>query len=342
MNSSGASAAQPDLGMQRPPTDGSDVVLSVRDLRTSFRTRSGLVKAVDGVSFDLRRGETLGIVGESGSGKSVMALSLMRLVPPPGEITGGQVILQGVDLLGLNERAMEKERGSGIALILQDPMTSLNPVLTVGDQIVETLKAHDRARRRDHTQTAIELLRRVKIPAPEERMRAYPHQMSGGMRQRVAGAIAIACDPVVLIADEPTTALDATTQLQYLELLRELQATSGMGIVFITHDFGIVESVCDHVAVMYAGHIVESGDVRSVFANPAHPYTRALLAAVPRLDSDVDRLETIPGQPPALDALPGGCPFADRCPLVAEQCRAAYPPVVTIGDGHTASCWALT
>jgi oligopeptide/dipeptide ABC transporter ATP-binding protein len=323
-----------------PPS--SDIVLEVRDLRTSFKTRGGLVKAVDGVSFAVRRGETLGIVGESGSGKSVMALSLIRLVPPPGVITGGQVLLRGVDILALSEREMEDVRGSGIALILQDPMTSLNPVLTIGDQVVETLRAHSRTGRRAFVAEAIELLRRVKIPAPEERMRAYPHQLSGGMRQRVAGAIAVACDPAVLIADEPTTALDATTQLRYLELLRELQATSGLGIIFITHDFGIVASVCDRVAVMYAGHIVESGDVPSIFAQPAHPYTRALLAAVPDLDSDIERLETIPGQPPALDALPPGCPFADRCPLVMDRCRVDYPPTVTVGEGHIAVCWAVT
>jgi peptide/nickel transport system ATP-binding protein len=314
-------------------------VLSVRDLRTTFRTRTGRLMAVDGVSFDVRRGETLGIVGESGSGKSVMALSLMRLVPPPGVIEGGQVILEGVDLLRLSEREMEDVRGSGIALILQDPMTSLNPVLTIGDQVVETLEAHERAARGEYRRTAVDLLRRVKIPSPELRMRAYPHQLSGGMRQRVAGGIAIACDPVVLIADEPTTALDATTQLQYLQLLRELQLASGMAIVFITHDFGIVANMCDRVAVMYAGHIVETGDVQQIFEAPAHPYTRALLAAVPRLDSDIERLETIPGQPPSLDSLPVGCPFADRCPLVTARCRTTYPPLVTVGEGHVAACW---
>jgi oligopeptide/dipeptide ABC transporter ATP-binding protein len=330
------------MDLQQPANGNADVVLSVRDLRTSFTTRRGLVKAVDGVSFDVQRGQTLGIVGESGSGKSVMALSLMRLVPPPGKITTGQVLLRGVDLLGLSERQMEDVRGSGIALILQDPMTSLNPVLTIGDQIVETLKAHHRAKGRDQTRMAIELLRMVRVPAPEERMRAYPHQLSGGMRQRVAGAIAVACDPAVLIADEPTTALDATTQVQYLRLLRELQADSGMGMVFITHDFDVVASVCDRVAVMYAGRVVEAGDVPTVFAQPGHPYTRALLAAVPDLDAEVEWLDTIPGQPPALDALPPGCPFADRCPLVASRCRADYPPAVSIAEGHVASCWELT
>jgi oligopeptide/dipeptide ABC transporter ATP-binding protein len=314
-----------------------DAVLTVRNLRTSFRTGRGVVKAVDDVSFDLRRGETLGIVGESGSGKSVTALSLMRLVPPPGKVESGSVVLDGTDLMALSEKQMQRVRGKGIALILQDPMTSLNPVLTVGDQIIETIKAHDR-RPTDHKARAIELLRRVNIPAPASRLNTYPHQLSGGMRQRVAGAIAMACDPVVLIADEPTTALDATTQLQYLQMLRALQAESNVGVVFITHDFGVVASMCDRVAVMYAGHIVEIGDVRSIFAAPAHPYTRALLKAVPTLEDNVERLETIPGQPPTLDALPPGCPFAPRCPLVHERC-VTFPPDVVVGDGHSARCW---
>jgi peptide/nickel transport system ATP-binding protein len=315
-------------------------ILSVRGLQTHFRTRRGLVKAVDGVSFDVRRGETLGIVGESGSGKSVTALSLMRLVPPPGRVVGGEVQLNGVDLLRLTEREMEDVRGKGIAMILQDPMTSLNPVLTIGDQVIETIKAHNRSTKgRDYEAEAVELLRRVSIPAPALRMRSYPHQLSGGMRQRVAGAIAIACDPAVLVADEPTTSLDATIQLQYLQLLRELQAASGLAIVFITHDFGIVARMCDRVAVMYAGHVAELGDVRAIFERPAHPYTRALLAAVPRIESEADRLPTITGQPPALDSLPPGCPFAPRCPLVIDRCRVTYPGETIIAAGHVASCW---
>ena len=318
-----------------------DVVLSVRDLRTRFPTTRGLVKAVDGVNFELRRGQTLGIVGESGSGKSVTALSLIRLVPAPGE-SQGEVVLEGVDLMKLSERAMEKVRGKRLAMILQDPMTSLNPVLTIGDQIMETLRAHDEVPRSELRARAIELLQRVRIPAPESRLKAYPHQLSGGMRQRVSGAIAIACNPTVLIADEPTTALDATTQLQYLSMLRDLQQQSALAVVFITHDFGIVANLCDTVAVMYAGHVVEFGDVRAIFERPGHPYTRALLNAVPTLEAETDRLETVPGQPPALDALPPGCPFAPRCPLVRAVCRETYPPVVTLEDGHTADCWALT
>jgi oligopeptide/dipeptide ABC transporter ATP-binding protein len=271
-----------------------------------------------------------------------MALSLLRLVPPPGEIIGGTVLLEGRDLLQLSEREMETVRGSGISLILQDPMSSLNPVLTVGDQITETLHAHRRGSSGERLETAINLLRSVRVPAAEDRMRAYPHQLSGGTRQRVAGAVALACGPAVLVADEPTTALDATTQAQYLRLLRELQAASGMGIVFITHDFSIVEGICDDVAVMYAGHLVEYGPVASVFSAPAHPYTRALLAAIPDLDADVVRLETIPGQPPSLEALPPGCAFADRCPLVTQRCRTDDPPVVTLtANGHIADCWAL-
>jgi oligopeptide/dipeptide ABC transporter ATP-binding protein len=320
------------------PQPADEAALTVRGLRTVFHTRRGPVPAVAGVSFAVRRGETLGVVGESGSGKSVMALSLMRLVPPPGRVEAGSVLLDGTDLMRLGEEQMQRVRGKGIALILQDPMTSLNPVLTIGDQIIETIKAHDR-RAGDHRARAVELLRRVRIPAPESRLAAYPHQLSGGMRQRVAGAIAIACDPTVLIADEPTTALDATTQLQYLQMLRALQAESTLALVFITHDFGIVASMCDRVAVMYAGHIVELGDVRTIFAKPAHPYTRALLRSVPRLDADLPRLETIPGQPPALDALPSGCPFRPRCPLAHDRCLTEYPTMVTVGPHHEAACW---
>jgi oligopeptide/dipeptide ABC transporter ATP-binding protein len=334
--------ASPTPMTPEPAAERDDVVLSVRGLRTTFATRRGLVRAVDDVSFDLRRGQTLGIVGESGSGKSVTALSLMRLVPPPGRVEAGQVVLEGLDLLTLSEREMERVRGKRLALVLQDPMTSLNPVLSVGEQIVETIKAHDAAPGTNYRDKAIGLLRRVSIPAPESRFDAYPHQLSGGMRQRVAGAIAIACNPTVLIADEPTTALDATTQLQYLEMLRALQRASALSVVFITHDFGIVATMCDVVAVMYAGHIVEFADVRTIFRAPEHPYTKALLKAVPGLNVEVDRLETIPGQPPSLDSLPPGCPFAPRCPLVHDRCREAYPPAVAVGDGHVATCWAVS
>ena len=319
------------------------MVLSVRDLRTYFYTRWGVVKAVDGVSYDLRRGETLGVVGESGSGKSVTALSLMKLVPtPPGKIVEGRILLDGEDLVPLDEASMEKVRGSKIAMILQDPMTSLNPVLSIGDQVMEAIRIHQRLRRDGAVRRAIEVLKRVKIPAAEVRLRDYPHQLSGGMRQRVAGAIGISCQPLVLIADEPTTALDVTIQAQYLRLLKELQRDSGLSIIFITHDFGVVAKMCDRVAVMYAGRIVEQGDVRQIFNHPSHPYTEALLGSVPKLEEDVERLYAIAGQPPVLYDLPPGCPFAPRCPYAYEPCRGEYPPTVPVQEGHTASCWKLT
>ena len=317
-----------------------DVVLEVDNLSTHFRTRWGTVKAVDGVSFDLRRGETLGIVGESGSGKSVTMLSLMRLIPiPPGRIVSGTVSLDGDDLLLLSEDEMSKIRGSKIGLIIQDPMTSLNPVFTIGNQVEEAIRIHQHLPKRGVKDMALEVLRKVNIPAVESRVRDYPHQMSGGMRQRVVGAIGISCEPMVLIADEPTTSLDATIQAQYLKLLKELQRESNIGLIFITHDFGIVAKMCDRVAVMYAGKIVEMGSVRDIFNNPSHPYTEALLASVPKLEEDVDRLYAIEGQPPTLHDLPPGCPFAPRCPYVMDQCREEYPPEFPVAEGHYAACW---
>lgn len=320
-----------------------DVVLRVRNLRTYFYTRWGVVKAVDGVSFDLHRGETFGIVGESGSGKSVTVLSIMRLIPsPPGKIVSGEVILDGENLLALDEGEMQKVRGRKIALILQDPMTSLNPVLSIGDQVMEAIRIHQKMpNKKSLVEKAIEVLKQVKIPAAETRLRDYPHQMSGGMRQRVVGAIAISCAPTVLIADEPTTSLDATIQAQYLRLLKEIQRQSGLSIIFITHDFGIVAKMCDTVAVMYAGRIVEKGDVRQIFNTPAHPYTKALLGSVPKLEEDVERLYSIPGQPPVLHNLPPGCPFVPRCPVAQERCKVEYPPSTQVGDSHTADCWTL-
>ena len=319
-----------------------DIVLEVKDLRTHFKTRWGTVKAVDGVSFDLRRGETLGIVGESGSGKSVTMLSLMRLVPiPPGRIVSGEIILDGEDLLHLTEGQMSKVRGSQIALIIQDPMTSLNPVFSIGNQVREAIKIHQDIPRKGVWEMALEVLRKVNIPAAETRMRDYPHQMSGGMRQRVVGAISISCQPSVLIADEPTTSLDVTIQAQYLKLLKELQQESNLGLIFITHDFGIVAKMCDKVAVMYAGKIVEQGSVRDIFNHPSHPYTEALLASVPKLEEDVDRLYSIEGQPPALHDLPPGCPFAPRCAYVMEQCREEYPSIFQVNEAHSAACWRL-
>ena len=319
-----------------------ELVLQVKDLRTYFRTRWGTVKAVDGVSFDLHRGETLGIVGESGSGKSVTMLSLMRLVPnPPGRIVSGEILLDGEDLLQLSEDQMSKVRGSQIALIIQDPMTSLNPVFTIGNQVMEAIKIHQDVPRKSVFEIALDVLRKVNIPAVETRVRDYPHQLSGGMRQRVVGAISISCQPSVLIADEPTTSLDVTIQAQYLKLLKELQRESNLGLIFITHDFGIVAKVCDRVAVMYAGKIVEQGSVRDIFNHPSHPYTEALLASVPKLEEDVERLYSIEGQPPALHDLPPGCPFAARCQYVMERCHEEYPPIVQAHEGHSAACWRL-
>jgi oligopeptide/dipeptide ABC transporter ATP-binding protein len=317
-------------------------VLKVENLRTYFRTRWGEVKAVDGVSFELRKGETLGIVGESGSGKSVTMLSMMRLIPmPPGRIVEGSITLDGEDLLQLSESEMSKVRGSKIALIIQDPMTSLNPVFSIGNQVTEAIRIHQDIPKRSVMEKALEVLRKVNIPAAESRIRDYPHQLSGGMRQRVVGAIGISCQPLVLIADEPTTSLDVTIQAQYLKLLRDLQQESGMSMIFITHDFGIVAKMCDRVAVMYAGKIVEVGSVRDIFNKPSHPYTEALLASVPKMEEDVDRLYAIEGQPPLLHDLPVGCSFADRCPYVMDRCREEYPPEFPVDEGHYSACWRL-
>ena len=320
----------------------SEVVLEVRDLRTHFFPRRGTVKAVDGVSFRLRRGEVLGIVGESGSGKSVTALSVLQLLPgEAARVVGGEILLNGEDLLKKNPAEMRAIRGREIAMILQDPQTSLNPVFTVGNQLVEAIARNLRLAGTNFIEQAVDVLRRVRLAAPEQRVQQYPHEMSGGMKQRVVGAIAISCEPQVMIADEPTTALDVTIQLQYLNLLKELQASTDMGLLFITHDFGVVAHMCDRVAVMYAGRIVEDGPVREVFDNPAHPYTQALIASVPKMHEDVERLQTIDGQPPALSDLPDGCRFEPRCPYADARCQAAYPMVFEVGGDHRASCWRL-
>ena len=317
-----------------------EIILEVKDLQTYFVTRWGVVKAVDGVSFVLRKGETLGIVGESGSGKSVTTLSIVRLVPsPPGHIVGGQVLLEGEDILQLDESEMEKVRGDKIAMVLQDPMTALNPVFDIEDQVGEALKIHKGLSGSTLKDQVVDMLRKVRIPAPEVRIKDFPHQLSGGMRQRVVGAIAISCDPQVLIADEPTTSLDATIQAQYLRLLRDLQEETGVGIIFITHDFGIVAKMCDRVAVMYAGKIVEQGNVRQIFNNPSHPYTEALINSVPKMEEKMDRLYSIPGQPPALWNLSQGCAFAPRCPKVFDKCHEAVPPSFDVGEGQFAACW---
>ncbi|MEK7815049.1 MAG: ABC transporter ATP-binding protein [Chloroflexota bacterium] len=322
--------------MTQPPT------LEVQDLKTYFFTRTGVVKAVDGVSFSVGAGETLGIVGESGCGKSMTALSIMGLVPQPaGRIVGGSVLLEGEDLLQKTPAEMQQVRGRKICMILQDPMTSLNPVFTVGNQMVETLRLSREMRQKGLINQAIEQLRRVKIASPEVRLGNYPHQMSGGMRQRVVGAIATSGSPKLLIADEATTSLDATIQFQYLKLLKDLQQETGLAIIFITHDFGIVARMCDRVAVMYAGKIVELADVRDLFNHPSHPYTEALMKSVPNVDDDVDHLYSIEGQPPALDKLPEGCTFAARCPYAFDRCLKEYPTEIMVAKTHSAACWRL-
>ena len=314
-------------------------ILKVEDLQTYFYTRNGIVKAVDGISFELEKGETLGIVGESGSGKSMTAWSILGLVPKPsGRIVGGRILYQGENLLEKSDREMQQIRGNGICMVMQDPLTSLNPVFNIGNQILECLRMNSAPSPNSLREQAIALLSRVRIPAPEARLAAFPHQMSGGMRQRVVGAIAVSRSPNLLIADEPTTSLDATIQLQYLGMLKEIQALTGAAIIFITHDFGIVARMCDKVAVMYAGKIVEQADVMQLFDNPAHPYTEALLQSVPDLDTNVDLLPSIDGQPPSLDDLPKGCSFAPRCPYVFDKC-SEYPPEFSTGPGQVARCW---
>jgi oligopeptide/dipeptide ABC transporter ATP-binding protein len=321
----------------------SDTVLEVRDLHTHFFLRRGVVKAVDGVSFSLKRGEVLGLVGESGCGKSLTALSLMRLLPKGGARTiKGEVLLGGENILQRTPAEMREIRGRRISMVLQDPQTSLNPVFSVGDQLREAIERRRRgASLSEIMKEAVAALRRVEIAAPEQRIGQYPHQMSGGMKQRVVGAIAISGEPEVLIADEPTTALDVTIQLQYLKLLKRLQAENGMAILFITHDFGVVGRMCDRVAVMYAGRIVECGPVNQIFEAPSHPYTRALIASVPKMTGAAGRLTTIEGQPPSLMDLPVGCRFASRCALVEQRCLDAYPGSVRVGEEHTADCWKV-
>jgi len=324
-----------------------DVVLVVEGLRTFFFIRQGIVKAVDGVSFSLRRGETLAIVGESGCGKSMMALSLMRLIPqPPGRIVGGSVTLGGRDLLRLDDEAMRRVRGNEISMIFQEPMTSLNAVLTIGAQIGEALRLHQGLSRSAALDRAVDLLRVVKIPAGEQRAREYPHQLSGGMRQRAMIAMALACEPAVLIADEPTTALDVTIQAQILALIVELQQTFHTAVILITHDLGVVAETAQRVIVMYAGRKVEEAVVGELFAAPLHPYTKGLLASIPRLDftggvapPPAERLTEIPGMVPSLANLPAGCTFAPRCPLADERCRVVYPPYEEKRPGHWAACW---
>jgi oligopeptide/dipeptide ABC transporter ATP-binding protein len=323
-----------------------DIILEVEDLHTYCFTRFGTVKAVDGVSFTLRQGEVLGIVGESGSGKTMTALSLLQLQPrPAARIVKGAIRLEGEDLLKKSEQEMRRIRGRRISMILQDPQTSLNPVFTIGNQLIEAIESqHTGEDSRSLVRRAIDGLKQVRVAAPERRVADYPHQISGGMKQRVVGAIAISCEPKVIIADEPTTSLDVTIQAQYLRLLREIQEETNLALIFITHDFGIVAKMCDRVVVMYAGRHVESGPVREIFNHPSHPYTQALLRSVPTMDEDVQRLYSIDGQPPALWDLPEGCRFAARCPYAEDHCRLNYPPSFNVGNNgaaHTASCWRL-
>ena len=316
-------------------------LLEVEELRTHFFTRRGVIKAVDGVSFTLHAGETLALVGESGSGKSVTCLSLVRLVPEPaGRIVGGRVVFEGEDLLRKTAAEMRWVRGKQIAMVLQDPMTSLNPALTIGTQVAEVVRLHQGLRGPSLRERILEALRRLHIPAAEAQLGHYPHQLSGGMRQRVSSAIAMSCAPRLLIADEPTTSLDVTIQAQYLELLKEVQAQSGVAIILVTHDFGIVAANADRVAVMYAGQIVEMGSTEQVFDTPSHPYTQALLRCLPSVELKRQQLVEIGGQPPDLAQLPPGCPFAPRCVKRQPICLEAYPPTVTIQTGHIAQCYA--
>jgi oligopeptide/dipeptide ABC transporter ATP-binding protein len=311
-------------------TSAGKVLLDVQDLEVSFLTDRSFIRAVDGVSFSVRRGETLGLVGESGSGKTITCLSVLRLLPKAtASITGGRVLFEGSDLLQKSDAEMRAIRGARISMILQDSLTSLNPAFTVGAQVSETIALHQGARGAELRLRVIDALRRVRIPDAETHLGDYPHVLSGGMRQRVAGAIALACNPELLIADEPTTALDVTVQAQYLRLLKDVQRESGMSMLFVTHDFGVV---------MYAGRIVETGSTHEIFANPRHPYTRALLRCLPRVDGPMEELVTIEGQPPDLAKLPAGCRFAPRCSMAIDACRV-YPDEQSVGHDHQVRCW---
>ncbi len=316
-------------------------ILEIKKLQTYFFTDDGVLPSVDGVTYKIERGETLGVVGESGSGKSVTAMSILQLIPqPPGKIVGGEILFEGNDLTKYGEEKMRKIRGNDISVIFQEPMTSLNPVYTVGNQIVEAITLHQHVAYAEAREMAIDMLRKVGIPAPEKRIDEYPHQMSGGMKQRVMIAMALACKPKLLIADEPTTALDVTIQAQILELLNELQEEMGMSILFITHDLGVVAETCDHVAVMYAGKIVEYGDVVTIFEEPAHPYSVGLFNSLPNVEAPKteDKLYVIPGMVPRPQDFPSGCRFRSRCPFATDKCKEE-PPLEEISPGHTAACW---
>ncbi len=317
-------------------------LLKVTNLQTEFKTPGGIVRAVRGLSFQVERGETVGIVGESGSGKSVTALSLMGLIPdPPGKVSGGSIQLDGQELVGLPQKELNSLRGSKIAMVFQDPFSSLNPTMTLGEQVAEPIRLHTGVSRAEAKDRAIQLFQAVRIPEPETRYRQYPHQVSGGQRQRVMIAIAFACNPQLLIADEPTTALDVTVQAQVLTLMHEMQQKNNCGVLIITHDFGVVAEICNRVLVMYAGAVVESGPVREIFHNAQHPYTRGLLESLPRVEAErTRRLPSIPGQPPDLSRLGVGCPFMPRCKnAMPGVCDASEPPVTAVNENHTVRCY---
>ncbi|GGK16951.1 peptide ABC transporter ATP-binding protein [Caldalkalibacillus thermarum] len=318
-------------------------ILEVKNLKTSFFTEEGEVKAVDGVSFSIEKGKTLGIVGESGCGKSITSLSIMRLLPQPaGKIVGGEIWFKGENLLEKSDKEFRHIRGKHISMIFQEPMTSLNPVFTVGDQIAETIRIHEKKSKKEAWEKAVEMLKLVGIPSPEKRARQYPFELSGGMRQRVMIAIALACSPELLIADEPTTALDVTIQAQILELIKKLQEELGTTIIMITHDLGVVAEMCDKVAVMYAGKVVEYADVYTLFENPKHPYTMGLLESLPRHDEDQEELAVIKGSVPSPFNMPKGCRFAPRCPHAKPMCFDHLPELQTMEDGNQVRCWIYT
>ncbi|HEX7673515.1 MAG TPA: ABC transporter ATP-binding protein [Bdellovibrio sp.] len=314
-------------------------LVEVKNLETTFNTKAGPFKAVNNISYEIEKGKTLGIVGESGCGKSVTSYSLMRLIQSPGQVTGGQVLLNGRDLLKLNESQMEDVRGGEMAMIFQEPMTALNPVLTIGFQMDEQIMKHKKCSQKESKERAIEMLRLVGIPSPEERYNSYPHQLSGGMRQRAMIAMALSCDPKFLIADEPTTALDVTIQAQILELIQNLQEKFNMTVQFITHDLGVISEISDRVMVMYGGQTCEQAETQDLFLNPHHPYTAALIASRPKFGERVKRLATIEGSVPAPHELPKGCPFVNRCPRAVAECPAVKPQLLEVSPGHKVACF---
>jgi len=317
-------------------------LLEVKNLKTYFYTDDGIAKAVDDVSFYIDKGETLGLVGESGCGKSVSALSIMRLIPdPPGKIVGGEILFKGKDILKIPEKEMQDIRGNDIGMVFQEPMTSLNPVFTCGDQIEEAVILHQKLSKAEAREKGLEMLRLVGIPAPEQRYNEYPHQLSGGMRQRIMIAMALSCNPEILIADEPTTALDVTVQAQILELINRLQKELGMGVIMITHDLGVIAEVSTRVAVMYASKVAEYGNVDQIFYNPKHPYTIGLLNSIPKLSKSKSRLSTIEGNVPAPTNYPKGCHFCTRCIFAIEKCWIEQPPLFEVEKGHTSACWRV-